>query len=209
MSQQVYTDRQGNFEIVYAAGSGIGCDTVEIAFAYHDVDRPDSLFRQVAYVWWHPPATLFGPLSGPLGKPLLEGNFRGGIDCEGRRFSATPIIAHGGVEVERVANDSLEIRVNLRGGDPNFSYDIEVFEAGDGCGSSSLARTGVRIDADARGHGEAVVTLPLPWHPSRHHVLGDGLGSEAFIVVLDWVDSPMGGDRFTTDPIPLPPAPAR
>ena len=204
IKQETVTDELGQFAFVYTGSQDVGRDTSEISYIYNIDGQPDSLITRQVYTGWHSAGTLFGPLGGPLGRPLTYGALLGGIGCDGTRFSETLIVPSGSIRLERIAADSLGISIRLQKGDPEMLYDIEVFEAGVGCGSSSLAKTGVQLSTTALGQGEAHFTLPLPWHPPKHHSLGDGHGTEALIVVLDYVGSIKGGDRFSTDPIPLP-----
>ena len=114
------------------------------------------------------------------------------------------IEAHGFVHVQRISENKLLVKVELRGGDPKFTYMIDVFEAGSECGNSDFGATGVLLRADHQGNGFAEVVLQLPYAPPKHHTLGDGKGTEAIIVVLDWIDAQKGGDRFSTDALVLP-----
>jgi serine/threonine protein kinase len=201
VSGETATDSHGRFKISYTGSVGPGTDSVRIANIVDKSGKTETSFLRIVH--WTPEGVLFGPLGFPIGKPLSK--ILGGLNCNGQRFSESPIVTHGFVTVQRVARDSLYISIELINGDPNFSYEIEIFEAGEECGSSTLAATGVFLHADAEGNGKAELYLTLPHTPpAPHSVLGDGRESEAFIVVLDWTDSVAGGDRFSTDPLPLP-----
>jgi len=198
------TNVQGQASMTYRGEKGLGSDTIRVAAVYND-----STYLRVAQASWFPEGTLFGPLGPPIGKLKRGGEINGGISCDGYRFSESVIEAHGQVQARRVSANQLHVQIELRGGDPGVKYEVEIFEAGGGCGSSDLAATGIFLAADHAGNGRAEVSLQLPYAPPKHHPLGDGLGAEALIVVLDWVDSVKGGDRFSTDAMALPAAPAR
>ena len=139
------------------------------------------------------------------GIPTTQGGLfgpRGGLTCQGVSGSNEP---HGTVLIERTIDDRLVISITLVAGDHNQLYSIEIFEAADTCTSDNFARTGVTLLADSNGNGQAVVELQLP-HVSGNEsgTLGDGLGTEAIVLVLD---RDFSGDRWTTNgsiPIPLP-----
>jgi hypothetical protein len=147
--------------------------------------------------------TLLGPIAGPIGHP--GGN--GGIDCGGGISSDQPLVPHGTVTLERTENQ-LTVTITLTGGDPGFSYTIEIFEtAFPTCvpnhNDNLTAIPGVILTADASGNGQAQGVLALPRVLPGTATIGDGLGSEAVVVILNFSGS---GDRFAAHAIPLPPA---
>ena len=169
-AKMVTTDNNGRFTFAYNGLGGTGTDSVRFE---NVVDEPGEVkFADARVVHWTPKGTLFGPLGPAIGELTKDGKHFGGITCEGERFGKTPIKAHGIVRVRRVHADSLSIAVVLENGDPNLSYEIEVFEAGEGCASSTLAATGVILQADKNGNGSAQLSLPLPHATPKHHVLG-------------------------------------
>jgi serine/threonine protein kinase len=195
------TNALGQASMNYKGVGGLGTDSIKVVAQYED-----SSYTSMVQVGWFPPGTLFGPLGAPIGQFKKGDGINGGISCDGHRFSESVIEAHGQVAVKRLGEDRLLVQIELRHGDPNFIYSVEIFETADECGNSDFAATGVRLVSDGEGNGSTTVVLTLPYAPPRHQVLGDGQGSEAFIVVLDWVDAQKGGDRFSTDPMPLPAA---
>lgn len=200
LNNSVTTNVQGQASMTYRGRGGLlGTDTIRVAAVYDD-----SIYAQTAYTSWYLEGTLFGPLGAPVGKLKKGAPLYGGISCEGYRFSESVIAAHGQVTLARIAENQLAVKIELRHGDPNFMYEVEIFEAGSDCVSSDLGATGVFLRADQAGNGLAEVVLQLPYAPPQQHVLGDGKGSEALIVVLNWIDSDKGGDRFSTDAMALP-----
>ncbi len=202
VSGSATTNTQGQASLAYRSRGSLGTDTIRVATVYED-----STYVRFAHASWLPQGTLFGPLGAPVGKLKSGDPIYGGISCEGYRFSESVIEAHGLVTLQRIADNRLALQIELRHGDPNFTYAVEVFEAGNDCVSSDLGATGVFLAADEKGNGHAEVILQLPYAPPQQHVLGDGKGTEALIVVLHWVDAQKGGDRFSTDAMPLPTRP--
>lgn len=192
------TNVQGQASITYR-GDRLGTDTIRVSSDYGD----SSYVRSVQASWF-PEGTLFGPLGAAIGTLAPGDGISGGISGEGYRFSESLIEAHGFVTLNRIAENRLAMKVELRNGDPYFKYAVEIFEAARETGNSDLGATGAFLQVDQEGNGKVELVLPLPYAPPKHHILGDGRGTEALIVVLDWVDSQKGGDRFSTDPLPLP-----
>ncbi len=193
------TNVQGQASLTYSGAESLGVDTIRVAAVYGD-----SNYVRFAQTSWLPEGTLFGPLGAPVGKLRKGDALGGGISCEGYRFSESVIQAHGVVTLQRIAETRLAVKIELRHGDPNFTYAVEIFEAGSECGKSDFGATGVFLQADREGNGSAEATLQLPYAPPEHNVFGDGQGTEALILVLDWVGALKGGDRFSTDAMALP-----
>ncbi len=114
----------------------------------------------------------------------------GGIDCNGVAFGGTAAPL-GSVSITASAG---QLSITVVGSVIAQDYSIEVFEAtGGACGNDDLAATGSTWSGV--GSGSALISTP---HPSlAGEVLGDGLGSETAVLVLDNRASACGcGDTY-------------
>ncbi len=114
----------------------------------------------------------------------------GGINCNGDPFAAGAVV---GTVTAQVTGGNLVLDFDMNPGGPNASYSTEVFEATTGCSSDDGAATGQNIPGV--GTGQVVIALP---HPTlAGETLGDGVGSEDVVVVLDFANSGCGcGDAY-------------
>lgn len=149
--------------------------------------------------------TLLGPINGSIGS---SGSGFGGVSCQGDIDSDQQVVPHGTVILERTSNDELVVTVTLKNGDERATYFIEIFESAPSCGSDDLADTGVILSSDNDGNGQSVATLQLPLSFPGHTTIGDELGTESIVVVLDIEQSSsfkvFDGNRFATKPILIP-----
>ncbi len=128
----------------------------------------------------------------------------GGIGCDGgpqeaSAGSVTLTIIDGRLHVTIVVNDDIW---------PSQRFSVEAWEEAPGCyPDNALRLPGVDLTTDAGGSGGLSFSLPLPWtqqYPDGSVVtLGDGVGSERLVVVLDRTDSAGAGDSYSAN-IPLP-----
>lgn len=180
-------------------GDGVGdaCDNAPSVFNPSQQDTDSDGTGDAA-----DPNATSGSLLGPIAM-----NGVGGIDCFGNIFGSGTPTPHGLVTAARMPDDHLVITVELQGGDTNEDYSVEAFEAVAGCGSDDAADTGSRLFTDSNGNGFAVITLPLPHATLGGATLGDGVGSEELVVVLDiFLSATVDGDRFATLAFPIPSA---
>lgn len=140
-------------------------------------------------------ATLFGNNNDPLT-----------LTCEGEDFIPNP--SQNGTVTLTTTTNTLTVDVDLVGGLPNFNspgYTVEIWESNPNCGGDNqYAIPGQYVATDRNGNGSVSISLPYPYtvqsnlSPPRGTggILGDGLGSETAIVVLDNTQSTGSGDRF-------------
>lgn len=150
--------------------------------------------------------TLLGPINGPISRP---GTGFGGVSCEGNIDSDQSQVSSGIVVVDKTSTNKLIVTITLEKGDAFTNYSIEIFESAPNCGLDDNANTGIILTTGPSGNGQAVVTLQLPYSPPEHTTIGDGIGTESIVVVLDMgksaVSSSFNGNRFATRPIPISP----
>ncbi len=125
----------------------------------------------------------------------------GGIDCSGDDGrSSRPL---RGTVTATPSGNTLTIQVDYQGGDPDTTFSIELFEAGSACSPDNNGNTGVTLTSDSSGGGTATFSIPYPFLTYTGDSLGDGSGSDAFVLVLDNTLSVGAGDRASTREIPI------
>lgn len=144
-----------------------------------------------------PPALAAPAYSGPLYQVF------GGIGCVGE--TGVPNPPERGLVTATRTNGNLEIQVDYLGGIPSTTFTIEIFEAGgSNCFSDNSGNTGQTLTSDASGNGTTTLNLPFPYTIAyQGQALGDGLDSEAFVLVLDNSFSTGAGDQANTHPISI------
>lgn len=129
----------------------------------------------------------------------------GGIDCDGHP-------QHEAAGTVTVANLGSELRISIEVTDnlyPAQAFSIEAWEHAPGCYPDNALRVpGAGLTTSSSGAGSTTFTLPYPYHHNfpdgSTHVLGDGLGTEHLVIVLDRTNSTSAGDSYAAGPIPLP-----
>jgi serine/threonine protein kinase/tetratricopeptide (TPR) repeat protein len=152
-----------------------------------------------------PSLAATGEDAGAPGKVSAEliNALNGMINCFGE--TPGPRIARGMVTAERIAPDTLVLRVLLAGGAPNATYTIALFEQTPLCEGHNLGRTGDELATDAAGNGTANLVLPLPYPTLARQVIGDGTGSERIVLVLEAAVAAGPGQLFVSAfPLPTP-----
>ncbi|WP_322760503.1 PKD domain-containing protein [Frankia sp. Cr2] len=129
----------------------------------------------------------------------------GSIGCDGNSHNEPA----GSVTVTR-AESQITVGINVNDNlYPSQPFTVEAWEEAPGCyPDNDLVVPGVGLTTDAGGSGSTSFTLPLPYvqhFPNGSTVtMGDGIGTERLIVVLDRSGSTGAGDSYASDPIPLP-----
>ena len=121
-----------------------------------------------------------------------------GLFCPGNR-SSNSTTTRGITTVSKDGDDLLIVEIEMFDAEPDELYQVELIEAAPTCGSDNFGRTGDFLQTNENGEGYVRVELQLPNSPEQNATLGDGLGTESVIVILDRVSG--GGDIFSADPI--------